>query len=137
MDFRNQRLVVARRDQGWKWDDIRSVVRTLQKEKPSERQCRDVYKGFNKRLGRKKYNYKNCGRRPWKVTPAVRSYLVKRLRALRTKCICTASTLQRELKKEMDLTLDTSTICKILKAKGYRWLPRSQKPKYSKQDREA
>ena len=108
MDFENQRRVVVRRDQGWKWHEIQNVVRTLQNEKPSETQCRDVYNGFNRRLGRKTYNYKKCGRKPWKVTPAVCSFLVKRLRALRTKCVCTATTLQRELKKDMDVTASSS-----------------------------
>ena len=52
-------------------------------------------------------------------------------------CVCTASTLQRELAKGKGVKLEKSTICKILKAKGYKWLPRAQKPKFSKKDREA
>ena len=57
MDFENQRRVFVRRDQGWKWHEIQNVVRTLQNEKPSETQCREVYNGFNRRLGRKNYNF--------------------------------------------------------------------------------
>ena len=39
--------------------------------------------------------------------------------------------------KEKKVELEQSTIGKVLRKRGYRWLPRSQKPKYSKKDRAA
>ena len=41
------------------------------------------------------------------------------------------------LAAEMHVDLEASSIRKILKKKGYRWLPRRQKPKYSREDRAA
>ena len=56
--------------------------------------------------------------------------------SLRTKCFCTSSTLQRELLRETSVALEAPTIRRVLQSKGYRWLPRCQKPKYSKEDKE-
>ena len=137
MDFANQRKVVIKRDQGWTWSDIAADVRTVSGLPPSETQVRDVYRTFDRRAGRKKYKYSACGRRPWKVTPEVERFLVKKLLSLRGTCICTSTTLQRELKRDMDADIAKSTICKALQKKGYKWLPRAQKPRYSKDDRDA
>ena len=136
MDFANQRAVVLKRDQGWTFKDIAKHVRTLSGRPPSETQVRDVYTTFDRSRGKRKYQYARCGRKPWKITPEVERFLVRKLLSLRTKCICTAATLQRELKKDKDVELDRSSICRVLKKKGYKWLPRGQKPKYSKADRE-
>jgi hypothetical protein len=67
----------------------------------------------------------------------VKAFVVKKMRALRKVCICTSTTLQNELLKAKRVELDTSTIRKILLRAGYRWLPRSQKPKYSAADKKA
>ena len=95
------------------------------------------------RSGVRKGNYDNCGRKPWKVPPlgrgqtelvrksvcspqglrcepllwqvtrSVRKFLVKRLLELRTKCVCRASTLQRELLKAKRVQLSTRAIQKV------------------------
>ncbi|CAK0887004.1 unnamed protein product [Prorocentrum cordatum] len=85
----------------------------------------------------KKYKHSACGRKPWKVTPEVGGFLVKKLLALRGTCICTAPTLQHTFKRDMDTDVAKSTICKVLQKNGYKWLPQAQKPRYSKDDRDA
>ena len=138
MNFTNQKLCVILRDtKGWPWSKIAERLHTLQGRghHPSPRQCRDVYKAFSKKLGRRRYKYQNCGRKAWQVTPDIERFLVRRLLAMRTRCICTSTTLQRVLLQERNVQLEASTIRKILKKKGYRWLPRRQKPKYSKEVR--
>ena len=136
MSFANQRKVMILRDVHKKaWSYIVTQVVNLQNEQPSERQCREVYANFNIRAGKRKYNYSKCGRKPWKVSKDVESYLIKKLCQLRKKQLCTSTTLQRELKRDKKVTLEASTIRKVLKKHGYQWLPRAQKPKYSKDDK--
>jgi len=136
MDFTNQqRVYLMRKVDKLKWNKIVEKVVNLQGDAPSERQCREVFAKFSVPLGRRKYNYKNCGRKAWKLTPVVKSFIIKRLLALRSKCICTATTLQVEVAREHSVELETSSICKFLKQKGYRWLPRGYEPKYSREDK--
>ena len=103
--------------------------------RPSPTQCRDVYKNFSQTLGRRKLMYNRCGRKAWKIPSAVEKFVVRRMLALRTRQICTTTTLQRELLESMHTELACSTIRKILTKRGYRWLPRAQKPKYSSEDK--
>lgn len=131
MDFANQRKVVILRDQKHEWSEIISRVANLEGEHPSETQCRDVYKSFNRRLGRRKYRYAKCGRKAWKITKAVKNYLVRRLLAVRRSGLCTSTSLQRDLLQDKDVQVTCDAIRKVLRSCGYKWLPRSQKPKYS------
>ena len=138
MDFANQRQCFTLAEAGKKtWPQIASELTTLRGDghHPSTRQCYEVWKNFSTKLGRRKYKYKNSGRKQWKVTPAVEQFLVKKLLQLRVNCVCTSTTLQRELLREKNVNLECSTIRKILKKKGYWWLPRCQKPKYSAADK--
>ena len=137
MDFKNQRKVVMLRKEGVPWSAITEhVVKLDGQHHPSERSCRRVFDEFNQTLGRRPYKYHRCGRKAWKVTTEIKTFLVRKLLSLRTKCVCTSSTLQRALLESKGVTLDCSTIRKVLKKKGYQWLPRSQKRKYSKKDRQ-
>lgn len=133
LDFANERKVVILRDQGWAWNDIASKVINLEGESPSVRLLKTTYRDFNRKKGRRVYKYDKCGRKPWKVTAAVEAFLVRRLKALRTKCVCTATTLQREAAEKLELELEVSTIRKTLKKNGYTWRPKAQKPKLSKE----
>ena len=135
LDFANQRRVVMLRDvHKDSWPNIRKKVKNLKKKRPSKELVRRVYRDFKGKLGRRPYKYKNCGRKPWKVTAEVESFLVKRLLALRRESICTATVLQSEVARELNLDLDPSTIRKTLLSKGYRWMPRCQKRKYSNEE---
>ena len=91
--------------------------------------CRNFeYAEHSKRLGRQVFKFAKCRRKRWKVTKKVEACVLRRLKALRQKCVCTSTTLHRELKKEMDVSLECSTIRKILARHGYKWRPRYQKP---------
>ena len=93
-----QRKVVLLRDaKKLTWPQIASAVRNLQKKKPSERTVRRYYGALSRLCGRVRTKYANCGRQATKVTKAVENLIVKRLRALRTKMVCTARTLQHEV----------------------------------------
>ena len=137
LSFHNQRrLFVLRKVQKQKWAKVLPQLVTLDgKTHPSERQCRDVLKAFSVRLGRRVSQYKKCGRKKWKVTSEVRSYIIQRLLVLRKTQICISVTLQGEVAVKKGITLASSTIRKVLEGSGYEWLPRSQKPKYSKEEK--
>ena len=133
LNFANERKVVMLREiNKMSYPKIRLKVWNLKKQRPSKELVRATVKLFNTRSGTRKFNYGNCGRKAWKVDDDVKKFLVTRLKALRTKCICTATTLQRELAKKKRVELACSTIRKILFKAGYKWLPRAQKPKLSK-----
>ena len=78
-----------------------------------------------------KYDYSKCGRKPWKLTPEIKQFLLRKLQVTRKTDICTSKTLQFLLAKEKGHEVDDSTIRKFLKQKGYRWVSRAQKRKYT------
>lgn len=102
---------------------------------PSKQHCVDTVKKFSVSRGQVVSKYKNCGRFAYKVAPEDRKFLIQCLLKLRRKCICTSSVLQRELARERNVTISLSYIRKILNDKGYYWLSRSKKPKYSPADK--
>ena len=111
---------------------IRLQVWNLQKRHSSKDLVRRVYQDCSGTRGVRKFQYGKCGRKAWKVDAQLRSFVVKRLLALRMKCICTSTTLQREVAKTLRKQGGASTIRKILLKAGYQWRPRAQKPKLSK-----
>ena len=135
LNFANQRKVVMLRDdKKMSWDAIAAEVVNLQGE-PSTAGCvKRVYRRFNKKKERCSYGYSKCGRKRWKLTEDVQKYLVRRLLQLRNKVICTSTTLQSLLAKERGIKASASAIRKVLAAKGFQWLPRSQKRKYDRDD---
>jgi transposase len=140
LDFNNQRKVVILRDQcipGVKklsFVKIAAKVRNLKGRAPTETMVRRVYSKFNSKKGRVSSNYHKCGRRRWKLTKMVGAFLVRRLLAKRRSSVCTSPVLQADLFKEHKVKISCSAICKHLKASGYKWRPRAQKRKYSKED---
>ena len=68
------------------------------------------------------------------MTPEVGRFILHRLLALRRSCIVTSSTLQQEVAKWMQTKLTAAAVRKFLNRKGYKWLPRAQKRKYSRED---
>jgi transposase len=129
-----QKRVVRLRDKQrlpfWK---IALRVKNLQKENPSTQNVLNVYNSFDTpaAVGYKKDNYHKCGRSPWKLTEPVQKFLLKRLLSLRGKCICTSTTLQEHLVKEMHVKVDASKIRQLLRTEGFKWVRRSQKRIYS------
>lgn len=133
LNFANQRKVVCRRTvNDESWETIASKVVNLQGAHPSRELVRRVYNDFAMAKGRRVYRYSKCGRKPWTVTPEIEAYLLRRLVTLRKECVCTATTLQREVARDHFVALATSTIRKVLVRRGYRWLPRAQKRKYTR-----
>ena len=50
---------------------------------------------------------------------------------MRTSSFCTSRVLQRELAAKKHVTVEASTIRRVLEKHGYRWMMRPNKPKYS------
>ena len=124
LNFQNEKKVVMLRGtKKYAWADVCKSVVTMAGTHPSIRTRQRVYASYNKKLGRRVFKFARCGRKRWKVTRNVEAFVVRRLRALRQRCICTSTTLQRELKKSMDIVLECSTIRRILARHGYRWRP--------------
>ena len=137
MSFQNQRQVILLRDSGLTWACIASRVVNLRGKHPAEESCRRLYKTFNKRLGKREYKYKNCGRRPWKINKEAEAFLLKRLKELRGDCVCTSVTLQKELLKAKGVRVSSSVVRKALQRNGYKWLRRSKKPKFDQDQKKA
>ena len=133
LNFANERrAVILRTVQKLSFAKIRLKLKNRKGDRPSKELVRTTVKLFDTRSGSRRFKYGNCGRKAWKVDREVSKFLVARLKALRTKCVCTATTLQRELASKRQLKLACSTIRKILFKAGYRWSRRAQKPKLDK-----
>ena len=137
LDFDNQRKVVLCRSQRppLAFKKIALLVRNRKGKKTTEDVVRRVFKRFNSKKGRVQYKYAKCGRQPWKITKAVGTYLIKQLRKERRRAICTSTSLQADLSKDLKVQLSSSSIRKYLSSKGYHWKPRCQKRKYDKEAR--
>ena len=132
LDFQNQRKVVILRDvHGLTFPEIAKQVKTLCGGRPSARSCCLYYHSFSGKVGRRCSRYKNCGRNAWKLTHDVQRFLLQKLKQLRKSGLCTCAILQREVAREKGVALEISTIRKFLHSKGYKWLPRAQKRKYT------
>ena len=137
LDFENQqKAYLLRTKEKLPLKEVAKRVVNLQGEPSTEDTVRRSVARFSVNKGRSKYNYKNCGRTPWKVTPEIKKWLIKKLLALRNKIICTSTILQRELARERKIQISDSAIRKVLEEAGYHWLRRCDKRKYSKADRE-
>ena len=119
------------------WGEIADQVTNLQGHTPRPRHVANTYRGFNPRLGRRRLNYHRCGRRPHPNAKEIVSFLIKKLRELRCKTVCTSTVLQRHLAKEKGVQLSDSWIRKKLASRGYRWRPKRQKRKYTPDQRKA
>lgn len=138
LNFVNQRKVVIFRDRGQEWKHIAASVVNLQGEHPSADTCQRVYKGFQSKKGRRAFKYGNCGRHATVFTAAVKRFLVKKLRQLRTKVTCTSPVLQAALAKELKVKAELSGIRRVLRSHGYKWcLRKSQRLKYTTQEKQA
>lgn len=137
MDFKNQRKAYLLRSvQKRPYEEIAGEVLNMQGEHPHWTTVRDVCQGFSVRKGCRPYKYHKCGRKPWKMTSDVQKFVLRKLLADRMKKVVTSSSLAADVAKEKGVVLEASSIRKLLKAKGYKWMPRSQKRKYSKEERE-
>ena len=135
LNFRNERRVIILRGIGLSFPRIAGKVWNREGNHPPVRTVADVYYNFSKNMDRRKYKYKKCGRKPWKLTKDVQAFLVRRLLLLRKTRPCTSTMLQQALAAEKGIHVAATAIRKCLRKHGYKWLPRCQKRKYSREDR--
>jgi transposase len=114
------------------WEKIAPQIKNLKGETPGWQVCRDAFKRMVK--DGTQDGYANCGRSPL-ITPALRKWLVTRLKALRKVTVCTSDTLQRELARVKRVVVEASTVRRHLNLAGYKWMPRGKKRKYTKEQK--
>ena len=71
------------------------------------------------------------------MTSDAQKFLIRRLVSRRASQVVTSVTLQAELAAEHGVVVDAATIRKLLKKRGYKWLPRNQKRKYTGEQKRA
>ena len=137
LNFANQRraylLRVVKKES---YEDIAATVVNLKGKHPVWGTVRNICEGFSETRACRPYQYMKCGRKAWKLTEAAQKFVIRRLLAGRMNEVVTSTSLAEELAAEMGIFVEASCIRKLLKKKGYKWLPRSQKRKYSKEDQE-
>ena len=134
--YQQRRVVTLRDDQGLAWETIAERVKNLEGKPSTPNTVRTAYLRMKRGSGRAKYKYKNCGRRKI-LTKDLEEWLLKEFLKLRAKGVCTSVMLQRLLARKKRVKVEVSSIQKLLKRNGYRWLPRSKKVKYSEEQKEA
>ena len=67
----------------------------------------------------------------------MQKFIIRRLLADRVHKVVTSASLAEDVAREHGVIVESSCIRKLLLRKGYRWLPRRQKRKYTKEDRAA
>ena len=88
LSFAAERKVVMLREvKKMEWEDICEEVENLEGGHPSLSTVQRIYRDFNRRAGRRVYKYENCGRKVEKATAEVKGFLIRKLKALRKKCV--------------------------------------------------
>ena len=116
------------------WPIIASKVRNLLGVVPYWKVCRDAYLELEKPGHAVKDSYAKCGRKPT-LTKGVATWVVRRMLKLRKSMDVTSTDLAQVLAKEKGVEVEASSIRKLLKSRGYRYLARSKKPKYNKDEK--
>ena len=132
LDFPNQRKAyMLRHIKKQSWEVIAAQIFNCRDEHPSRVCVRDAVQRLNVTKGCRHFNYARCGRKPWKLSTDVQRFWIRRLITRRATQIVTSVTLQADLAAEKGVVVEASTIRKLLSKKGYKWLPRNQKRKYT------
>ena len=130
-----ERVYMKRKVDKKTWTQIASEVKNEQGDRPYWKVVRAAYWQLTGRTRTRKDKYHNCGRKA-SVTPALATWLVKKILSLRMKMDCTSGELSRLLAKEKHVQVTESCVRKVLNKKGYHYFPRDLKPKYDKKQRE-
>ena len=134
MSFANQRRAyLLRTVKKESYERIAEQVVNLDGEHPSWGHVHDWCKSLSVSKGCKPYKYYKCGRNPWKLTTDVQKFVLRHLIADRMSSVVTSTSLAEAVAREKGVVLEASCIRKFLTKRGYKWLPRSQKRKYSKE----
>ena len=116
------------------WPSIAEQVVNMKGKHPGWKVCRDSYNRMNTKVGSPGDNYKNCGRKAV-LTKPIRKWLISELLARRKKMEVSSFMLMRLLASKKRIKVEASTIRKALNDEGYKFLPRTKKPKYTKAQR--
>ena len=116
------------------WQIIASKVKNLSGGVPYWKVCRDAYNEIEQPRHILKDAYSNCGRKPT-LTNEVSKWLVRRMLKLRRCMDVTSTDLAQVLAKERAIEVEASSIRKALKKAGDRYLARSKKPMYNKEQK--
>ena len=136
LDSRNQRKAyVLRTVHKRSYESIAQVVVNREGEHPSWGTVRNICEAFSTAKGRRPYQYHKCGRKAWKLTRDVQRFVLRTLLAQRVKEVVTSSSLADAVARDKGVIIEAPSIRKFLQRRGYRWLPRSQKRKYTEDDR--
>lgn len=132
LDFHNQRKAyLLRHVHELPWEVIAEKIVNRRGEQPSWVTVRDTVQGFSLAKGCREFQYGKCGRKPWKLTRDIQKYVIRRLVSCRASQIVTSVSLQADVAREKGIAVDGATIRRFLQRRGYKWLPRNQKRKYS------
>lgn len=135
LDFVNQqKAYLLRKVDKKSYEDIAGEVVNIRGDNPSWGTVRNICDGFSEKKGYRPYLYKRSGRKPWKLTTDVQKYVLRRLLADRMTKVVTSTSLAEDVAKTHGVIVEASCLRKFLVKKGYKWLPRSQKRRYSKED---
>ena len=138
LDFANQRKAyILRTVHGKSYEAIAAEVLTLAGGHPVWGTVRNVCKRFSLRKGCRPLRHHRCGRKPWKFTPEVQRFVLKKLLGCRMTQLVTSASLARDVAARFGVAVEASTVRMFLKQRGYSWLRRGQKRKYGPEDREA
>ena len=132
-----KQIYTLRKVDGLPFTEIAKRVRNLQNKRPRPRLVAQYFYKFQVKTGRCLSQYHKCGRKVTKATKPVVGFLVKTLLAKRVNSTCASTILQQDLARQMGVNMSAPHIRKLLRQKGYQWLPRAQKRKYSPGAREA
>ena len=136
LDFANQRKAYLLREvEHMAYGDIAKEVVNLQNKRPTHTTIRTLCRTFSRKRNCRPYQYKKCGRKPWKLTADVQKFVLRRLRSDRKWKAVTSTSLAEAIAKEKGVIVEASCVRKLLAKKGYKWLPRCQKRKYSTDER--
>ena len=111
------------------WAMIAQQVRNLQGDRPYWKVCRDVFNRLENPSATTNDAYRKCGRTRV-LTKPICKWIVARMLSLRRKMEIHSTGLQALLAKEKNIIVHDSSIRKVLKNAGYKYLPRGKKPKY-------
>ena len=117
------------------WPEIAQQVRNLKGDTPYWKVCRDAFNRLEKPSVSTKDAYHKCGRKPV-LTKPICKWIVARMLSLRRKMEIHSTGLQALLAKEKHIIVHDSSIRKVLKNAGYKYLTRGKKPKYDAKQKE-
>ena len=117
------------------WPQIAQQVRNLQGDTPYWKVCRDAFSRLETPSASTKDTYHKCGRKRV-LTKQLCKWIVARMVSLRRKMEIHSTGLQALLAKEKHIIAHDSSIRKVLKQAGYKYLPRGKKPKYNAQQKQ-